>query len=72
MASSFGSVPVMELFRIAKRLRLLRLAHAASGSVPACKHPLPHQAVTGQTGVASQHQHTHLHGMISHALFYQG
>ena len=40
-ASSLGSVPVMELFRIAKSLRLLRLAHAASGSVPACKHLLP-------------------------------
>ena len=35
VASSLGSVPVTELFAMSKVLMLLRLAHAAAGSVPA-------------------------------------
>ena len=39
-ASSFGSVPFMELLLISKYVMLLKLAHAAIGSVPVRQHSL--------------------------------
>ena len=55
VASSFGSVPVMELFRILNHFRLLRLAHAVIGSVPVCQHPYLRLGSPG----CCQRQHTH-------------
>lgn len=55
VASSFGSVPVMELLPIAKARMLLRLAHAAMGSVPVRQHSPLRWGRSGGRMVSSAH-----------------